>query len=108
MDLESYQEERSLLKRLEWATSRIDASRISDWIPAVGMNIASCLDEANDNTSVASYPGRISLVNGRLRHHETPSFGSSTHLAGLLIRAREADSSKMAILNLAIVVKIQN
>ena len=101
MDLESDQEERSLLKRLEWATSRIDASRISDWIPAVGMNIASCLDEADDNTSVASYPGRISLVNGRLRHHETPSFGSSTHLAGLLIRAREADSSKMAILNLA-------
>ena len=38
-DLDSDQEQIALLKRLEWAVSRIDVSRLARWMPAVGMNI---------------------------------------------------------------------
>ena len=46
----------------------------------------------------------MTLVNGRLRHHETPAFGSSSHLAGLLLAARTVDSEKTSILNIAVPV----
>jgi len=42
LDLDAGQEQRALLRRLEWAASRLDVKRIGHVIPAVGMNIASC------------------------------------------------------------------
>ena len=45
-DLDSDQEQTSLLKRLEWAVSRIDVNRLKEVMPAVGMNIACCLENS--------------------------------------------------------------
>ena len=58
-DLDSDQEQSALLKRLEWAISRIDVSRIKGQMPAVGMNIACCLDSAKSVAEVAAFPGKI-------------------------------------------------
>ena len=38
-DLDSDQEQTSLLKRLEWAVSRIDVNKLKNLMPAVGMNM---------------------------------------------------------------------
>ncbi len=99
-DLDSDQEQSALLKRLEWAISRIDVSRIKGQMPAVGMNIACCLDSAKSVAEVAAFPGKVTIVNDKLRHHDTPNFGASSHLAGMLIDARVYDSKKTAILNI--------
>ena len=99
-DLDSDQEQSSLLKRLEWAVSRIDVNRLKDLMPAVGMNIACCLDTARSTAEVAAFPGKISIVDGKLRHHETPKFGASKHLSNMLIDSRVYDKSKTAILNI--------
>ena len=99
-DLDSDQEQSSLLKRLEWAVSRIDVNRLKDLMPAVGMNIACCLDTARSTAEVAAFPGKISIVDGQLRHHETPKFGASKHLSNMLIDSRVYDKSKTAILNI--------
>ena len=99
-DLDSDQEQSALLKRLEWAISRIDVSRIKGQMPAVGMNIACCLDSAKSVAEVAAFPGKVTIVNDKLRHHDTPNFGASSHLAGMLIDARVYDSNKTAILNI--------
>ena len=99
-DLDSDQEQSALLKRLEWAISRIDVSRIKGQMPAVGMNIACCLDSAKSVAEVAAFPGKVTIVNNKLRHHDTPNFGASSHLAGMLIDARVYDSNKTAILNI--------
>jgi predicted fused transcriptional regulator/phosphomethylpyrimidine kinase len=99
-DLDSDQEQIALLKRLEWAVSRIDVSRLTRWMPAVGMNIGCCLDDARSPEDVAAFPGKVTIVEGRLRHHETPSYGASNHIAGMLMKARSHDASKNSILNI--------
>ena len=100
LDLEEGQEQRALLRRLEWAAGRLDIRRIEHSIPAVGLNIASCNPGATTSSEVAAFPGRITLVDGVLRHHETPSFGSSNHLASVLLATHSIDSSKVSILNI--------
>ena len=100
LDLEEGQEQRALLRRLEWAAGRLDVRRIEHSIPAVGLNIASCSKGAKSPEEVAAFPGKITLVGGELRHHETPSFGSSNHLASVLIDSHQIDSAKVSILNI--------
>ena len=100
LDLDSSQLERALLRRLEWAIGRLDVKRIQHSIPAVGMNIASCIKGARSIQEVAAFPGRIAIVNGKLRHHETPAFGVSNHLASVLIQAHTMNEAKTSIINL--------
>lgn len=99
-DLDSDQEQTSLLKRLEWAVSRIDVNKLKNLMPAVGMNIACCLDSARSTAEVAAFPGKITVVDGKIRHHETPKFGASKHLSSMLIDSRVYDKSKSSILNI--------
>ena len=100
LDLDAGQEQRALLRRLEWAAGRLDARRIEQSIPAVGLNIASCNAGATSIDDVAAFPGRITMVGGVLRHHETPSFGASKHLAKLLIDIHNTEPSKTSVLNI--------
>jgi len=104
LDLDSSQLERALLRRLEWAIGRLDVKRIQHILPAVGMNIASCIKGARSNEDVAAFPGRIAIVNGKLRHHETPAFGVSKHLASILIQAHTMNEAKTSIINLKPVI----
>ena len=64
------------------------------------MNIASCTKGARESDDVAAFPGRIAIVNGKLRHHETPAFGVSNHLASILIQAHTMNEAKTSIINL--------
>ena len=100
LDLDAGQEQRALLRRLEWAAGRLDARRIEQAIPAVGLNIASCNIGATSTRDVAAFAGRITLVDGVLRHHETPSFGASKHLANLLLEIHQREQSKTSVLNI--------
>lgn len=100
LDLDTSQMESALLRRLEWAIGRLDVNRIKHIIPAVGMNIASCTKGARESDDVAAFPGRIAIVNGKLRHHETPAFGVSNHLASILIQAHTMNEAKTSIINL--------
>ena len=65
----------SLLRQLEWSCSRLSAERMSNWASAVGMNLAACLPEAESSEEVAAFPGRLSILGGRIRHHEKPALG---------------------------------
>ena len=100
LDLDQGQEQRALLRRLEWAIGRLDAKRIKHVMPAVGMNIASCNKGARDVSQVAAFPGKISIVDDKLRHHETPSFGVSSHLASLLLQTHIMNEAKTSIINI--------
>ncbi|MBR68944.1 MAG: hypothetical protein CMA86_05500 [Euryarchaeota archaeon] len=100
LDLDNDQSSRALLRRLDWATSRLDLRRIKDYMPAVGMNIATCMPDASSTEEVAAYPGRMTLVDHVLRRHETPEFGASNHLAKILLQAKSIDGEKVAVLNL--------
>lgn len=105
LDLDSGQQQRALLRRLEWAIGRLDIKKIEKSMPAVGMNIASCIKGTRNSQEVAAFPGKITIVGGKLRHHETPSFGASNHLASLLIQSHTMNDAKTAIINLKPIMK---
>ena len=90
----------AVLRRLEWATARFDVKRLEGYMPAVGLNIAASNGVVTSPQNVAAYPGRMTVVDGRLHRHETAVFGASTHLANLLIQAQKTDPSIGAIMNI--------
>ena len=100
LDLEIDQNEHALIRRLEWAISRLDSKLLLPVLPKVGLNIAACLNSATSPSEVAAVPGKITSVEGELRTHSKPQFGSSNHLAKLLLDAKKNDSSKSAIINI--------
>ena len=100
MDLEADQKEQAMIRRLEWAISRLDSKLILPVLPQVGLNIASCMDDASTTDDVASIPGKITAVGEVLRTHSRPEFGSSKTLAGILLDARKMDDSKNSIINI--------
>ena len=100
LDLEVDQNEHALIRRLEWAIGRLDARTVMPVLPNVGMNIAACLQTATTVAEVAAVPGKITSVDGELRTHGKPQFGSSKHLAEMLLEAKKIDSTKCAIINI--------
>tara|TARA_B100000575_G_scaffold98666_1_gene78750 strand:- start:4643 stop:5506 length:864 start_codon:yes stop_codon:yes gene_type:complete len=100
LDLEVDQNEHALIRRLEWAIGRLDSKSLLPVLPKVGLNIAACLNSATSPSEVAAVPGKITSVEGELRTHSKPQFGSSNHLAKLLLDAKKNDSSKSAIINI--------
>ena len=100
MDLEADQKEQAMIRRLEWAISRLDSKLILPVIPQVGLNIASCMDDASDTKDVASIPGKVTAVGNVLRTHSRPEFGSSKTLARILLDVRKMDESKNSIINI--------
>ncbi|MBM53533.1 MAG: hypothetical protein CMB36_00675 [Euryarchaeota archaeon] len=100
LDLEVDQNEHALIRRLEWAIGRLDSRLIMPVLPKVGMNIAACLNSASSTDDVAAVPGKITEVGGELRTHGKPTFGSSKHLAQMLLEVRKSDSAKSAIINI--------
>ncbi len=100
-DLGEDQSNSALLKRLEWAATRIDAEKFEIAMPAVGMNIASCAPGAMEIEDVAAFPGKLSVVSGKLRQHEKPTFGSSNTLANMLLDYRDIHGDKYAIINVS-------
>ena len=100
LDLEVDQNEHALIRRLEWAIGRLDARTVMPVLPNVGMNIAACLQTAKTVDEVAAVPGKITSVDGELRTHGKPQFGSSKHLADMLLEAKKIDNAKSAIINI--------
>ena len=100
LDLEVDQNEHALIRRLEWAIGRLDARIVLPVLPNVGMNIAACLNSASSASEVAAIPGKITAVEGELRTHGKPQFGSSKHLAEMLLETRKSDATKAAIINI--------
>ena len=88
VELEGGAKEAGLLRQLEWSCSRLDLNRIVNWTSGVGMNFASCLPEAISKEDVAAFPGRLSVIDGRIRHHEKATMGSSSSLSKVLLKAR--------------------
>ena len=108
MELDEDQIRTALLRRLEWSCNRLSLDAISDFIPAVGTNIAACPDNAEDIDDVCAFPGRLSIATGTIRPVEPAAYGASTHLASILLQARKVDSDKGAILNLRPLMKRGN
>jgi len=69
-------------------------------MPEVRVNLVMALPDAKSINDVAGIPGRIVEVRGRARAFMEPEFGSSRHMARVLLTAMEIDSSVRAAMNI--------
>lgn len=90
----------AVLASLVQAEARIRRLPFTRLLPQVRSNLAMCLPEARSSRDVAAFPGRFVEVRGHVRAAAEPEFGASSHLAGLLLRARRTHPHLRAILNL--------
>lgn len=68
-------------------------------VPEVKMNIAMALSTANSREDVASLPSGLIFVNNELRTYLRPEFGTSKHLAILLLSLKKKSPVMLSIMN---------
>lgn len=92
-------EQEAVLQRLRNAEARIRRANLKPLMPAVRMNLAMGLKTSRDARDVAAFPGRLVELKGKVNAVHAPEFGSSSHLADLLVKAQKRRPSVRAILN---------
>lgn len=76
-------------------------------VPQVGSNLVGCPNRAEDESDVASIPGRIVRIGPRVRATSKPAFGASFHMAHVLLLARKVDKRVRAAINIRYDSRIQ-
>jgi predicted fused transcriptional regulator/phosphomethylpyrimidine kinase len=69
-------------------------------VPEVSTNVAESVREPKELNDVAAVPGRIVRVGSALRAVGRPSFGTSKHLASLLLKAKRNGIGWSAVVNI--------
>jgi predicted fused transcriptional regulator/phosphomethylpyrimidine kinase len=69
-------------------------------IPEVRSNLVMARKNATSLNDVAGIPGRISVVHGCPKACADPDYGSSSHMARLILAIKEYDQKKNSALNL--------
>jgi predicted fused transcriptional regulator/phosphomethylpyrimidine kinase/predicted transcriptional regulator len=85
-----------VLKKAIRLLSSMDVSSIT---PEVRMNLAYATKDASTKSDVAAIPGRITVINGKIRSWEEPEYGSSKHLSELLL-SRVKQTAYRAVINI--------
>lgn len=88
------------LERLRAAELQLRRLDLRPLQPAVRINMATTRESPSDVRDVASFPGRLVDIRGRIQAVSGPEFGASTHLSGLLLRIRRRRPEIRSILNL--------
>jgi XRE family transcriptional regulator, thiamine biosynthesis regulator len=89
-----------VLKALARAETWIRRSDFRPLQPAVRINIAMAVASARDARDVAAFPGRLVDIRGTIRAAAPAEFGSSTHLASLIIKIQKRRPEARVIMNL--------
>lgn len=94
------EERHKVLNELRKAVELIEGCEdFTSVMPEVRVNIVMATSDAKSVSEVAGIPGRIVEVRGKARAFMDPEFGSSRHLAEVLLSAMELDNSVRAIAN---------
>jgi predicted fused transcriptional regulator/phosphomethylpyrimidine kinase len=93
-------QQEQVLKALQAAEAWIRRTDLRPLQPAVRINLAMSIPNARDTRDVAAFPGRLVDLKGRVQAVSPPEFGSSTHLAQLLVRIQRKRPEIRSLLNL--------
>ncbi len=89
-----------VLTTLQEAVRRVIHLELRSLTPQVHINLAQALPGASDVEEVAAFPGRFVPLPGRTHPAAPPTFGASSHLAGLLLKLLPLQPEMVAICNL--------
>lgn len=74
---------------------------LAAFIPKVGANVALALPGAREPSGVASVPGGLFVMKGRVKAPAPPEFGVSRHMAEVALAAARGDATRRAAMNVA-------
>ncbi len=95
-----------LIKELENAVKILRHKQMGYLLPKVKMNFCLIAASGNNAKDVASFPSGLVYVNGFLATYLPAEFGTSGHLAGLLIRLRQMNPDIRSMMNLKLSDKL--
>ncbi|MGQ4914694.1 MAG: thiamine-phosphate synthase family protein [Candidatus Asgardarchaeia archaeon] len=73
------------------------SSKIVKYIPEVRTNIVRAIDNPQDISDIAAFPGRITVHKNEILALSRPEFGASTHMASILMAVNQKDPKLRAI-----------
>ena len=79
-------------ERVEWVLRDFVERDVSPLVPEVGMNVAGATPYAETERECAAVEGRLTRTLDGVASPRGVRFGASTHVAGALLAAREADA----------------
>ncbi|WP_159904571.1 bifunctional hydroxymethylpyrimidine kinase/phosphomethylpyrimidine kinase [Salinirussus salinus] len=79
-------------ERVEWVLRDLIERDVSPLVPEVGMNVAGATPYAETAGECAAVEGRVTRTLDGVASPRGVRFGASTHVAGALLAAREADA----------------
>jgi len=74
-----------VVEDLKAALKKLQKHKIGDLIPEVHSNLGYALPFAEDFEDVAAFPGRITKLNDSIATFSGPEFGSSQHIASIIL-----------------------
>jgi hypothetical protein len=89
-----------VLHTISRAVEMLIDENIVELIPQVRSNIAMCIPDPAGPQDVASVPGRLIVVRGRLVSPTDPEFNASRHTTGFLLRIHESVPAIRSLLNI--------
>ena len=90
-----------VVEALKRALKQLQAVReVAKLIPEVRSNLVYALPYARDYQEVAAFPGRLTVVEGRVFACALPAFGVSRHMASVVLKAMEYDQNMRAAMNI--------
>lgn len=92
-------ERQEAYRDIQEAIARLEGTRFLLLFPEVGMNLSRCCDGARGPEDVASVPGRLSELRGRILALSPPEFGASNHLTTILLTVRKKCPEWKALVN---------
>lgn len=77
-----------------------DINNIKEIVPECRINFVYALPDATDIDDVAGFPGRITVLNGKLYALSYPKFGASHHVARIVLTAMKHDPNCRSAINI--------
>ncbi|MEM0445139.1 MAG: thiamine-phosphate synthase family protein [Nitrososphaerota archaeon] len=111
LDLEGGQtpERERILEELKLASEEVEKSaELLLLYPEVSINIAMALENPSSLNDVAAFPGRLVRVGSRVVPVSRPTFGSSRHLASILLGVTRVVREKRCAMNLKLVEGVED
>ncbi len=95
-DIEKYK----MLCEMEWALDILKRREIGFMVPEVQSNMGYALEGAKSKEDIIAFPDRLIKKGNRIVAISGPRFGSSSHIASIILAAMVYDPTKRAAMNI--------
>jgi len=95
-----------VLEDLKAALEKLQKNKIGNLIPEVHSNLGYALSFAEKFEDVAAFPGRITKLNDSIATFSGPEFGSSRHIASIILTLMKHNQNFRSVMNIRFSEKI--